>query len=254
MDLYQCKLSENIKILLEEKRVFLQRDKKLDRFEGKIKFLSNLEIEPYTQIVSNGGNLYTCGSFSYSLGARLPVTTKIGRYCSIAPCTVFSPGRHDMRRFTTSPIALSNPTEIGIFAEGDNLLDRTAFNEVRPQIVIENDVWIGKNVLIKPGVHIGNGAVIGERTIVTHDVEPYSVVAGSPGTVRKMRFTDKEIVSLVESEWWKYNYQDFKGISGSDDIEVFLDKFNELKSLGEIKIFRPDYLRAEDILSCSKFK
>lgn len=249
MTQYQYDISKNIKKLLEERKVFLQRNKKLDKVD-KIKFLSDLKIEPYTQIVSNGGLLYTCGSFSYSLGARLPLTTQIGRYCSIAPCTAFSPGRHDMKRFTTSPIALSNPTEIGIFAEGNNLLNRTDFHEIRSPIVIENDVWIGKDVLIKPGVRIGNGAVIGERTIVTHDVEPYSIVAGSPGIIRKTRFTDNEIVALLECEWWKYHYQDFRGINGHDEIKVFLEKFNELKALGKIKPYHPEVLNADDILNC----
>ncbi|MDT2600051.1 CatB-related O-acetyltransferase [Enterococcus hulanensis] len=247
---YQIELTEEIKNIFRQKKVFLQRDKKFNRLDGNIKFLSDLKVEPYSQTVSSGGNLYTCGSFSYSLGARLPLTTKIGRYCSIAPCTAFSPGRHDMRRFTTSPVALSNPTEIGIFADGKNMLNSVDFNEVRLPIVIENDVWIGKDVLIKPGVHIGNGAIIGERTIVTRDVEPYSVVVGAPGTAKKLRFTDKEISSLIESEWWKYNYQDFRGINGNDDIEVFLDKFNDLKQNNEIQPYEPICLNASDIYNC----
>lgn len=245
---YQIDFTESIKTIFEEKKVFLQRDKKFNRTDGKIKFLSGLEIEPYSQIVSNGGNLYSCGSFSYSLGARLPLNTEIGRYCSIAPCSVFSPGRHDMQRFTTSPVVLSNPTEIGIFAEGQNLMNSVPFRENRPPITIGNDVWIGKDVLIKPGIHIGDGAVVGERTIVTHDVEPYSVVAGSPGTVRKMRFSDSIIEKLLESKWWEYNYQDFKGINGDDDIEEFLFKFNNLKSSGEIQAYKPEILKTDDLL------
>lgn len=147
---YQLDVSESVKDIFRKKKVFLQRDKKFNRIDEKIKFLSELEIEPYSQIVSNGGNLYSCGSFSYSLGARLPLNTEIGRYCSIAPCSVFSPGRHDMQRFTTSPVVLSNPTEIGIFADGKNLMNSVPFREDRPSITIGNDVWIGKDALIKP--------------------------------------------------------------------------------------------------------
>lgn len=110
-----------------------------------------------------------------------------------------------------------------------------------------------KRCINKARIHIGDGAVVGERTIVTHDVEPYSVVAGSPGTVRKMRFSDSIIEKLLESKWWEYNYQDFKGINGDDDIEAFLFKFNNLKSSGEIQAYKPEILKTDDLLKIKDF-
>ena len=55
-------------------------------------------------------------------------------------------------------------------------------------IVIKSKVWIGNGVTILKGVTIGEGAVIGAKSVVTHDVEPYSLVAGNPAReIKKIR-------------------------------------------------------------------
>ena len=59
-------------------------------------------------------------------------------------------------------------------------------SEPRP-VVIGDDVWIGARVIILPGVHIGDGAVIGAGSVVTKDVEPYSIVGGNPAKLIRMR-------------------------------------------------------------------
>ena len=59
-----------------------------------------------------------------------------------------------------------------------------------PEIIIEDDVWIGANAIILSGVHVGQGAVIGAGSIVTKSVDPYSIVAGNPAKRIKMRFSD----------------------------------------------------------------
>ena len=69
----------------------------------------------------------------------------------------------------------------------------------KDKVIIGNDVWIGHNAIIMPGVHIGNGAIIGSGAVVTHDVEPYSVVVGVPAKPIKKRFSDDII---EKSEWW----------------------------------------------------
>src|SRR5690606_2532202 len=57
---------------------------------------------------------------------------------------------------------------------------------------IGRDVWVGRDATICRGVTIGNGAVIGARAVVTHDVEPYSVVVGVPARPLRYRFEDLE--------------------------------------------------------------
>jgi virginiamycin A acetyltransferase len=68
--------------------------------------------------------------------------------------------------------------------------------------VIGNDVWIGQNAVILPGVHIGDGAIIGANSIVGSDVDPYTIVAGNPSKPLRKRFDDELIELLLRFKWW----------------------------------------------------
>ncbi len=70
--------------------------------------------------------------------------------------------------------------------------------------VVGNDVWIGSEAMIMPGVTIGDGAVIGSRALVTKDVAPYAIVGGNPAKLIKKRFTENEIEILLEIKWWNW--------------------------------------------------
>ncbi|MFM5027369.1 CatB-related O-acetyltransferase, partial [Aeromonas caviae] len=76
--------------------------------------------------------------------------------------------------------------------------------------VIGNDVWIGSEAMVMPGIKIGHGAVIGSRSLVTKDVEPYAIVGGNPAKKIKKRFTDEEISLLLEMEWWNWSLEKIK--------------------------------------------
>lgn len=74
------------------------------------------------------------------------------------------------------------------------------------------------------GVTIGNGAVIGLRSVVTHDVEPYTVVAGAPATRRKYRFAPDVIARLQKAAWWDWPPEKVKAhghLLASDRLEEF---------------------------------
>ena len=70
--------------------------------------------------------------------------------------------------------------------------------------VIGNDVWIGTEAIVMPGVRIGHGAVIGTRALVTRDVEPYTIVGGNPGKPIRKRFDEAQIAMLLEMAWWDW--------------------------------------------------
>jgi chloramphenicol O-acetyltransferase type B len=70
--------------------------------------------------------------------------------------------------------------------------------------VVGNDVWIGAEAMIMPGVRIGDGAMIGARALVTRDVAPYSVVGGNPAREIRKRFCAEEIDMLLEMAWWNW--------------------------------------------------
>ena len=68
--------------------------------------------------------------------------------------------------------------------------------------VIGNDVWIGQNATILPGVHIGDGAIIGMNSVVGSDVAPYTIVAGNPARIIRKRFDDELIEIMLKLKWW----------------------------------------------------
>lgn len=117
----------------------------------------------------------------------------VGRYCSIAQRVSYFGASHPVERAVMSPYFYNRA-----FA-GLNVDDVP-----RASLEIGNDVWIGNGALIMPGcLRIGNGSVIGGGSIVTHDVEPYSIVAGNPARVLRMRFDEDTCAALEESRWWE---------------------------------------------------
>jgi virginiamycin A acetyltransferase len=68
--------------------------------------------------------------------------------------------------------------------------------------VVGNDVWIGRNAVILPGVHIGDGAIIGLNSVVGSDVAPYTIVAGNPAKPIRKRFDDELIALMLRFKWW----------------------------------------------------
>lgn len=88
-----------------------------------------------------------------------------------------------------------------------------AINAYQPagDTVIGNDVWIGAEAMIMPGIKVGDGAVIGSRALVTKNVEPYTIVGGNPAKVIKQRFSDDEVEKLLEMKWWDWSQEQLKG-------------------------------------------
>lgn len=75
----------------------------------------------------------------------------------------------------------------------------------RKDIRIGNNVWIGDQVILLPGVRIGDGAIIGAGAVVTKDVEPYSVNAGNPSRFIKYRYSDQEVRQILDTvKWWEW--------------------------------------------------
>ena len=94
--------------------------------------------------------------------------------------------------------------------------------------VIGNDVWIGQNVTIMPGVNVGDGCIIGANAVVAKDIPPYSIAVGNPARVVKRRFDDNTIKRLLKLKWWdmpietiEENYE----LMQDKNIELFISKF-----------------------------
>ena len=86
--------------------------------------------------------------------------------------------------------------------------------------VIGNDVWIGHEAAIMPGVKVADGAIIAAKSLVTKDVSPYTIVGGNPATLIRQRFTDETIQMLLKVSWWNWDIekitQNLEKIVGND--------------------------------------
>jgi virginiamycin A acetyltransferase len=87
-------------------------------------------------------------------------------------------------------------------------------------IVIGNDVWIGREAVIMPGVTIGHGAIIGSHAVVAKDVPPYAVAVGNPARIAKLRFDNATIDALLDIAWWDWPAEEIAShvpvIAGAD--------------------------------------
>ena len=130
---------------------------------------------------------------------------EIGKFCSIGPNVMVNQGEHPSTGFvSTHPAFYSSGKQAGFSFTSEDL-----FEEYGP-VKIGNDVWIGANTLIRPGVTIGNGAIIAAGAIVTKDVEAYSIVGGIPAKFIRFRFSQEEIRQLKLAEWWNWDLEKLK--------------------------------------------
>lgn len=167
-------------------------------------FLKNFINHPNVQI----------GDYTYYNDFRLPVDDVrqllipylhpwapekviIGKFVQIAHGVQFitSSANHQMDGFSTYPFAVfGEPWSTSYEPKWPNKGDT----------IIGNDVWIGHETLIMPAVSIGDGAIIASRSVVTKDVPPYTIVAGSPAKFIRKRFDEETIAGLLEIKWWDW--------------------------------------------------
>ncbi|MBQ0087940.1 MAG: CatB-related O-acetyltransferase [Prevotellaceae bacterium] len=120
----------------------------------------------------------------------------IGKFCQIAAGVEFmmNDANHQMSAVSTFPFYT---------LEGWNMEAPKAEDmPFKGDTVIGNDVWIGQNALILPGVNIGDGAIIGANSVVGRNVEAYSIVAGNPAKEIRKRFDGELIDLMVKFKWW----------------------------------------------------
>lgn len=129
--------------------------------------------------------------------------TKIGSFCSIANGVVIGGSQHSMEWVSTSPVFRKGRDSVKMkYSEFDYIDGKTT--------CIGNDVWIGERSLIKQGITIGHGAIIGMGSVVTKDVAPYAIVGGCPAKLIRKRFDDVTIERLLEIKWWDYGDDELK--------------------------------------------
>lgn len=164
------------------------------------------------------------GRYSY-VGANCNLVCRIGKYCSVSNNVILIAATHPIRKYvSTNPVFYSLRKQCGkTFADRQKFPEFEKLDNEKYALIMGNDVLVGIGVTFLGAVRVGDGAVIGANSTVTKDVEPYSIVAGSPAKVIGKRFTDEQIEFLLKFKWWDKdeewiieNYEKF------DDIENFM--------------------------------
>lgn len=146
-----------------------------------------------------------CRVYHSSIGPNTYITRNcllqnvdIGKFCSISENCYIGMPSHPTQMVSTSPL----------FLAGRNYFGRNYAEipwEDCPRTKIGNDVWLGLGVVIKAGITIGDGAVIGACSVVTHDIPPYAIVGGVPAKLIRMRFDKETIEDFHNLKWWDWD-------------------------------------------------
>lgn len=158
----------------------------------------NIEVGDFSYFDDpDAATTFETNNVLYAFG---PEKLIIGKYCAIASNTRFimAGANHATSGVSTFPFTIFG----GTWAE--ETMDIITAIPSRGDTVVGNDVWIGYNSLIMPGVHIGDGAIIATGAVVTSDVPPYTIVGGNPAQVVKQRFPDQDVARLLRAAWWNW--------------------------------------------------
>lgn len=142
----------------------------------------------------------------------------LGRYCQIGFDVAFHSTNHPSKYMTT-------------------YINKNLFNgelaqlKEKNKIVVGHDVWIGHNAIIVGNITVGNGAIIAAGSVVTKDVEPYSIVGGVPARKIKSRFSNNIIIEIENLKWWDKSEDELKEIK-----DLFFKDFTKINSIYEKEI------------------
>jgi acetyltransferase-like isoleucine patch superfamily enzyme len=171
-----------------------------------------------TAAICSGVRFYRgkIGKYSYIGNNSFVSDTDIGNFTSISTDCYIGGTSHPTDWVSTSPV----------FHKWENIMKKNFARhefEIFRRTTIGNDVWIGNRVMIKAGVNIADGAVIGMGSIVTKDIGPYEIWAGNPARMIRKRFDDETIAALEEMKWWNWNDEKIELSSGvMTDVAKFI--------------------------------
>jgi virginiamycin A acetyltransferase len=171
---------------------------------------------------SNVGKYVAMSYFSYLADCD------VGNFCTIAARVSIGAFSHPTNFLTVHEVGYRN--SIASYGETAYDSDSDIFAKMRSiRTEIGNDVWIGDNAVIIKGKKIGNGSIIGAGSVVTRDVEPFSIVAGNPAKLIKKRFSPEIISQIEDSQWWNLSISDLKGVP-FDNISEALELIKKIKT------------------------
>lgn len=175
----------------------------------------NIEVGEFTYIADSEFEKHVTHHYPH-IGDRLI----IGKFCQIASGVEFimNGANHQMNSITTFPFFTLEGWDCEP-PEFENL-------PYKGDTVIGNDVWIGQNAVILPGVSIGNGAIIGAGSVVGSNIEAYTVAVGNPAREIRKRFDSELILLLEKFQWWNRSIEEINSLipmltdSNSDKVKA----------------------------------
>lgn len=185
--------------------------------ENRTRLLGSLEFEGPVNLTMENEFSGDCrvGAFTYINPFGTYSNTTIGRYCSIAQWVITGPGQHNTSYLSTHPFVYDpndGTARLGAYESYSRILGKTPIQSATvprsvasKDVKIGNDVWVGARVIIMQGVTVSDGAVLAAGSVVTKDVEPYTIVGGVPARPIRKRFDDAMIAELLELRWWDYD-------------------------------------------------
>ncbi|BBK36726.1 hypothetical protein STAQ_18040 [Allostella sp. ATCC 35155] len=168
--------------------------------------LNHVLAEPYARIPEGAlawGADVAIGAFSYVTPGTVLPGVRIGRFCSVATGVAVMGADHPLDRVTTSTWTYGHQLSAVVHEDfGVRPIQDRRLPELRWP-VIGDDCWIGEGAVLRPGITLATGCVVGARAVVTRDVPAFAIVAGNPARVIRRRFDDATCEALLGSRWWR---------------------------------------------------
>jgi acetyltransferase-like isoleucine patch superfamily enzyme len=206
-------------------RIFREK-KKYTKIEFSA-FVDALSILEGVNYIGANTNINNCnvGRGSYFNNSCVVSNTNIGRYSCIGREVLCGLGSHPTHR-----AAIHRMFYAGNFP---GWLDYRFESDYKENAItnIGSDVWIGARCVIRDGVSIGDGAVIGANSVITRDVAPYTIVAGAPCRVVANRFNQNIIDRLLEVKWWNYSPESVKSAAKAGQFNKEMKVVEDVETL-----------------------
>lgn len=187
---------------------------------------NQLNLDSYVNFGAIVHESSVIGQYTYlNSNALVNSHVTIGKFCSIACDVIIAPDPHPLNWLSTHPFQCDPQWANSIGVTGEHFIASNNYT------IIKNDVWIGAKAVIKRGITIGNGAIIGSCAMVTKDVPDYAIVAGNPAKIIRYRFSQDIIEKLNKLEWWNLPVEALREIK-FNDIDTAIVQLSELNNSG----------------------